>query len=155
MIVSFDIAALRLARKMALRDVAALCGVSHETVRAVEKGRGALVTAEAIALGLSHKIALTMDGHLVHFPGTLGRKLHQIRLMVRRERGDIEGISAATIKDIESDAESVRLVSVELYAALLGREAGVDFRLELKPLNKFDRIILASKENAYDRRTHC
>lgn len=150
--VAEQLAAIRAEKGLTLRAVAKRAGISHETIRHLEGGGALLSTAEAVAAALKRKITLTMDGRLVHFPGTIGAKLRKVRTMLGKRREDIVGLSPTTIRDIE-DGEPVRLISVELYAALLSTDGAV-FRLEVRPLTKLDRIILQSKENAHVR-SHC
>ena len=153
MTVAEQLAAIRAEKSLTLRAVAKRAGISHEGVRHLENGGGLLATAEAVANALKRKITLTMAGRLVHFPGTIGAKLHKVRTMLGKRREDVLGLSATTIRDIE-DGKPVRLISVELYAALLSTDGAV-FRLEVRPLTKLDRIISESKENKHVKRSHC
>lgn len=152
--VAIQLADLRRAKGLSLRDVADAARLSHEAVRRLERGRSLLSSAEAVAAAMKHKLVLLMDGRPVHFPGALGMKLANVRRVLGKQRRDIVGLAAATIADIEGNAP-VRLVSVELYAALLSSD-GVVFSIEVKPLNRYDLKLLKAKENAHvHARSHC
>ncbi len=139
---------------MSLRKAARAAHLSHETVRHLERGNGLLSTAEALAAAMKHKLVLLMDGRPVHFPGALGMKLANVRRVLAKNRKDIIGLAASTIRDIE-DSKPVRLVTLELYAALLSTDGAV-FTVELRPLNRYDlKIIKSNKENAHVQRSHC
>lgn len=152
--VSDQLRALRTERRMSLRKAARAARLSHETVRHLERGNGLLSTAEALAAAMKHKLVLLMDGRPVHFPGALGMKLANVRRVLAKNRKDIIGLAASTIRDIE-DSKPVRLVTLELYAALLSTDGAV-FTVELRPLNRYDlKIIKSNKENAHVQRSHC
>lgn len=153
--VATQLADLRRAKGLSLRDVADAAHLSHEAIRRLERGRSLLSSAEAIAAAMKHKLVLMMDGRPVHFAGSLGMKLANVRRVLGKQRRDIVGLSPATIADIEGNAP-VRLVSVELYAALLSSD-GVVFSIEVRPLNRYDlKLLAASKENAHvHARQHC
>lgn len=153
--VAIQLADLRRAKGLSLRDVADAAHLSHEAVRRLERGKSLLSSAEAVAVAMKHKLVLMMDGRPVHFPGALGMKLANVRRVLGKSRKDIVGLAPATIADIEGSAP-VRLVSVELYAALLSSD-GVVFSIEVKPLNRYDlKILKANKENAHvTQRSHC
>ncbi len=80
-------------------------------------------------------------------------KLANVRRVIGKNRRDIVGLAPTTIRDIE-DNKPVRLISVELYAALLSTDGAV-FTVEVKPLNRYDRKIMKAKENAHVQRSHC
>lgn len=149
-----QLAELRKAKGLSLRKVAAAANLSYEAVRRLESVGGLLSSAEAIAAALKHKLVLLMDGRPVHFPGSLGMKLANVRRVLGKNRKDIVGLAPTTIRDIE-DSKPIRLVSVELYAALLSGEGAV-FTVEVKPLNRYDRKIMKAKEHAHvHARSHC
>lgn len=152
-----DLKALRSSKGLTLRAFARKTGVSFQTLHYIESGRGALSTAEAIALAHRHKISLVYnDGREIRLPGTLGRQLANVRRLLRKKRDDVAGIRLADIVAIETDAPHVTLALVELYARLLS-DGDVTLGLQLRPLTKLDKLILELKENAHviTSRQHC
>ena len=146
---------LRKSKRLSLRAFARKTGLTHESIRYVESGRGSLIAVERIAAAYKKKVALVYnDGTEIRLPGSLGRQLASVRRLLKKKRDDIAGIIAKDIEAIETENPRVLVAMVELYAKLLSDD-GVTLGLELRPLTKLDRIILESKENAHVQRSHC
>lgn len=146
---------LRKSKRLSLRAFAKKTGLTYESIRYVESGRGSLIAVERIAAAYKRKVTLVYnDGTEIRLPGSLGRQLASVRRLLKKKRDEVHGISHADIESIETENPRVLVAMVELYAKLLSDD-GVTLGLELRPLTKLDRIILDSKENAHVARNHC